>query len=410
MTKKKYMILIGLFLLYAAPLAGGLIRGVSFREIYRFPPLVQNAAKQASFSPDIYLLVLLLFFLTWVFVFWPGIFGFKRLKQRKVSTKNRRQIPQNANIFLRKGPLYAYAGLLLLLVSWILAWGRFQWTSTFSDYLFFPLWLGYIVMMDGVVYARRGQSMLSKATSGFWMLFPLSALTWWYFEFLNRFMQNWWYEGTGSFSPMKYVLYSSLCFSTVLPAVFETNEFLLSFDYLKRSFSRGFVIKRMDELGAFACLCGGVLSLFVMTLFPQTFFFMMWFAPFLILVGTLRLIQAKTPLRDLTRGVYVQLVSLPLSALFCGVLWELWNVYSMPKWHYSIPFVSGFKLFEMPLPGYSGYLPFGIICWFAWLILVYLLPTTWQRQCLMIQQRVDEQLTEYYVSVSKAARERHKDK
>lgn len=51
-----------------------------------------------------------------------------------------------------------------------------------------------------------------------------------------------------------------------------------------------------------------------------------------------------------------------LAALVCGFLWELWNYGSLAKWHYSIPFVQRFPLFEMPLLGYSGYLPFGIEC------------------------------------------------
>jgi len=51
-----------------------------------------------------------------------------------------------------------------------------------------------------------------------------------------------------------------------------------------------------------------------------------------------------------------------LAALICGLLWELWNFGSLAKWHYSIPYVQRYYLFEMPLLGYAGYLPFGIAC------------------------------------------------
>jgi hypothetical protein len=51
-----------------------------------------------------------------------------------------------------------------------------------------------------------------------------------------------------------------------------------------------------------------------------------------------------------------------LAALFCGFFWELWNVGSLAHWQYSIPFVQRFHLFEMPLLGYAGYLPFGLAC------------------------------------------------
>ena len=40
----------------------------------------------------------------------------------------------------------------------------------------------------------------------------------------------------------------------------------------------------------------------------------------------------------------------------------MWNYVSLAKWAYSIFCVDRFKLFEMPLPGYAGYLPFGLEC------------------------------------------------
>ena len=40
----------------------------------------------------------------------------------------------------------------------------------------------------------------------------------------------------------------------------------------------------------------------------------------------------------------------------------MWNYYSMAKWMYSIPYVQRFALFEMPVLGYMGYLPFGVLC------------------------------------------------
>lgn len=34
----------------------------------------------------------------------------------------------------------------------------------------------------------------------------------------------------------------------------------------------------------------------------------------------------------------------------------------MAKWGYLIPFVQRYYLFEMPIVGYGGYLPFGVLC------------------------------------------------
>jgi len=40
----------------------------------------------------------------------------------------------------------------------------------------------------------------------------------------------------------------------------------------------------------------------------------------------------------------------------------MWNFYSLARWTYSVPLVHRFQIFEMPLLGYAGYLPFGLEC------------------------------------------------
>ena len=44
----------------------------------------------------------------------------------------------------------------------------------------------------------------------------------------------------------------------------------------------------------------------------------------------------------------------------CGFFWEMWNACSYPKWVYHIPGVGFGKVFEMPILGYLGYLPFAL--------------------------------------------------
>jgi hypothetical protein len=40
----------------------------------------------------------------------------------------------------------------------------------------------------------------------------------------------------------------------------------------------------------------------------------------------------------------------------------MFNFYSLARWQYSIPYVQVLHLFEMPILGYAGYLPFGLEC------------------------------------------------
>ena len=40
----------------------------------------------------------------------------------------------------------------------------------------------------------------------------------------------------------------------------------------------------------------------------------------------------------------------------------MWNFGSLAHLDYTIAYVDRFRIFEMPLLGYAGYLPFGVEC------------------------------------------------
>ena len=46
----------------------------------------------------------------------------------------------------------------------------------------------------------------------------------------------------------------------------------------------------------------------------------------------------------------------------CGWLWEFWNNWAAAKWHYIFPMFQQWKIFEMPAPGFLGFLPFALEC------------------------------------------------
>jgi hypothetical protein len=188
-------------------------------------------------------------------------------------------------------------------------------------------------------------------------LFPTSALFWWFFEYLNRFVQNWYYVGE-RFGPWEYFWYATLPFATVLPAVLSTQEFIRSFAWFQRAFSR---VRPLSGFGhpilpqaTLAAASGGLAAIGVWPDFLQS---LVWVAPLLIIVALKSLRHESHPLQDLTRTDWTGPVSAALAALICGFLWEMWNFYSLAKWKYSIPFVHRFEIFEMPLLGYAGYLP-----------------------------------------------------
>lgn len=360
--KARITVLAGLVLLAAAPLAGGLIKGLP-RAFLELPPTTQYI-EHAPFSRPLFLLFVFLAALAAALLLRPHWFGFRAASVAgPVTTPG---APRGGTRHFAALPPWGWAGVALNLVSWTCAWIRPNELGSLKDHLFFPLWLGYILVVDGLVFRRTGTSMLARSPARWAALFPASAAAWWYFEYLNRFVQNWWYQGVLRFSGLHYVAFGTLCFSTVLPAVFETRDALMSFAWFQTAYRAGPRWKAPGRPVLTALTAAGAVGLVLLAIAPNPMFFMTWLAPLCVLGGSLALAGAETPFSDLEKGDYRSLFALAVAALVCGFFWEMWNFGSLPKWHYMVPYVGVFKVFEMPVVGYAGYLPFGPICWCLW--------------------------------------------
>ncbi len=183
--------------------------------------------------------------------------------------KNRKRALQNA----QQGRL----GLLLLAVCWPLNWAL---PGMRTAYLFFPLWLGYILVMDALVLARAGTSLWTRSRRDFVLLFVASAPAWWLFELVNQRTGNWEYLGANTFTPLEYYALCTLSFSTVMPAVFETAEFVRTFGCLQRFASRRPVnpTRRL----ALVLLLAGLTMLSLTLLWPKIFYPLVWISLALI--------------------------------------------------------------------------------------------------------------------------------
>jgi hypothetical protein len=262
----------------------------------------------------------------------------------------------------RPFPWWGWAGVAVCCGTWVLAWNRFVWLGPLQNHTFAPLWAGYILAMNGLVLRRTGRSPLTHHTRPYLALFPISALFWWFFEYLNRFVQNWHYVG-GTFDAWSYFWYATLPFSTVLPAVLATRAWIRSFRWPEARF-RGVRPVRVahPRVLAWALLALAGAGLACIGVFPNVLFPLLWISPLLILVSLHTLLSEPHVLSPVARGNWDGIVTAALAALVCGFFWEMWNVYSQARWVYTIPFVHRFEIFEMPLLGYAGYLPFGLEC------------------------------------------------
>lgn len=361
--KRRFILATALALLALLPLAGGTWRG--FPEgFFAFPPLVHGQPAHAPFSWPIFAVFAAIGLLAAGLVLFPRRFGFSPLPAPPPPAPNR-------------FPLHGQLGLAALLVSWLLAWGRFDLPGAVAQHTFFPLWLGFICALDGLVFRRAGESLFVNRRAAFLLAFPVSALSWWYFEFLNRFVRNWWYPDRMDFGPVHYLVYSSLCFSTVLPAIFEIRALLLTVPGLRRRWAHGPRLRLPRAAAIFAAL-GAVLLPWIPR-FPDPLFFATWIAPLALLGGALGLANVESPFDPIRDGDWTPVLSLALAALVCGCFWETWNFGSSLRWVYAVPYVDRFHLFAMPAVGYAGYLPFGPVCACFWLAWTSLLPEKWRR-------------------------------
>ena len=252
-------------------------------------------------------------------------------------------------------PVHGWLGIIMIILFWILNWSL---SGAHTHWLFFPLWLGFCLTVDAWVVYRKGDSMLLRNGKAYVSLFVISIPVWWLFELFNLRVQNWFYDGRELFSDLQYALIASINFSTVIPAVFGTAELIGSFAWLKNMHNR--VRFSLTFKKVFVIFMSGWLMLGLLLIWPQYFFVFMWLSVSFIIEPVNIWAGNRSLLKELSTGKWRTLLALWIGCLICGFFWEMWNYYSYPKWLYSVPYVNFAHIFEMPLIGYLGYLPFSL--------------------------------------------------
>jgi hypothetical protein len=104
----------------------------------------------------------------------------------------------------------------------------------------------------------------------------------------------------------------------------------------------------------------GLAMLAAMLIWPKIFYPFVWMSLVLIFEPINYWTGRPYFLKELRDGDWRTVISLSLGALVCGLFWEMWNYYSFPKWVYHVPVLGFWRVFEMPLLGYGGYVPFAL--------------------------------------------------
>ena len=342
--------LVMLMAFLVAPVIGVMLRGDPITPYLAFPPLTTEA-ERSSFSWIAFLAVML-FVVATTWPFWY-----------RMVTRPWRFVPRESGN-TRRWPWWGWAALAGLILFWTLAWNRFAWFEPLQRFTFFPIWICFILLLNAVAFRISGHSLLTRHPFYFALLFPASAAFWWTFEYLNRFVANWHYVGTYGIGGWQYFIEATVAFSTVLPAVMSIRYLLNQTEVFVFGFRDFPALSWLQSRALWAAI--GVLSVLALVLvgwLPNFTYPLVWIVPGLLWVAWQRWNGYVNPiLEDASKGDLTLVWSSAFATLLCGIFWEMWNLYSQAKWIYSTPALNGLYLFEMPLAGYAGYLPFGVVC------------------------------------------------
>jgi hypothetical protein len=238
----------------------------------------------------------------------------------------------------------ASAALLALGVPWIKSW----------FYAF--VWWSFLVVLDGVNSRRLGRSALFEKPADLLAAALVSVPAWLVFELYNLRLKNWSYHDLPPSLIIRAVGHF-IAFATVLPALMELAAFFKPGLERRLRPARPFPVTRT---GLAASMGIGLVLLALPLLRPGLFFPLVWVG-FIFLLEPLNYRAGRASFfGDLEKGNLVRLLSWMAAGLSAGILWESFNFWAGSHWEYHLPYLGFGRIFQMPVLGYLGFIPFAL--------------------------------------------------
>ncbi len=286
-----------------------------------------------------------------------------------------------------KLPFWFWFGLVCWATSLTLLSLHLKQPAWFIHWSDVPLFWGAVLMLDGWVYKRAGGKSLVAVLPQELIGIGVASMTgWMIFEFMNFFVDdNWYYPWGNILDREEFLLYAFIVSSGLLPLAFEWYLLFLTFPKLADRFSRGIKITFSPAVKNIL-LALSIISMLAAGLFPNILFFVLWVSPPVVLGVVLNKIGVWTPFDPISKGNWGPVLLSALTYFVAGFCLEGQNYLSAihdgqvalftndpAYWQYSLPYVNAAHVFEMPILGYFGYLPFGVYCWLWWIATATLL-------------------------------------
>jgi hypothetical protein len=330
-----------------------------------------------------------------------------------------------------KMPWFGWLGLAIMILSEIALWVPRNPLAHPVAVAFTPImWTGYILLVDGWIWARGYYSYFKNAKREWPMLALFSVLIWVMFEVFNFPARAWSYNNMPTDLFVKDVVFA-WAYATIIPALLRTRSLFATFDFFDRTHHWNFKFTPMKRAVFFVV---GLALTFIPPMFkactPEDPFCTANLLIPLVWLGFIFMIEpinyrigAPSVLRDLERPRDREIEKRDLhdlekrqmrniekpggrkfeerditnlqkreqsdkgkisffwqvltAGLICGLLWETWNIQAF--WHNGLIWdyhlnpiyhihIGGHdvKIGRMPILGFLGYPPFIWECFALW--------------------------------------------
>ena len=257
----------------------------------------------------------------------------------------------------RPFPAHGWLGIAALGAA---EWMLFRGVEPVATYFTPIAWSSYILIADAAVLALTARSRLNDAPITLLRMAVLSIPLWLVFEAFNLRLRSWTYVGVPREWAAAFAGFG-WSFATITPAIFETSDLVQAL--LPAMPVHPWRISRAAEN---VMIATGAACLLAPLVIPQRIaaylFALAWIGFVLLLDPINRRLGLPSFLGDLSEGFSRRFYGFFFSGWICGWLWEFWNNWAAAKWRYTFPMFQQSKIFEMPAPGYLGFLPFALEC------------------------------------------------
>ena len=154
-------------------------------------------------------------------------------------------------------------------------------------------------------------------------LFPASSLFWWFFEYLNRYVWNWYYLGISNIGAAEYTVYATVCFASVLPGVCAVAAFLHTFRPFADEHYAGMGRVNLRGWRAVSVLAFvAALGLTGIVFFPRYAYPLLWLSPLMVFLLVQVALKEPCALDCLAVGNWAVVLRFSLAALICGFCFQ----------------------------------------------------------------------------------------